>query len=882
MADYIAGSACNGCKPRHLRGRVCHQRSGLLSLMIQKRDVVRFLIAPTGFGKTALAAEYAESIFGFQDVVWLNAQSPCFLRDVDRGTIASSLVSLFRRRSLVVIEDLPRLTAVRAEEVSGCIDKLLERGWEVVVTMSPLYRAFADRQPDSIRIGSRDFIVTEDEMRLLANDAGIGPRRRLPNSQVDGVPGLLWGGATASLDLLRGVVGDVLPTDALLGLFVMLALGRGSIEEAEAFSGPLKSDTRALLGEEYLFLGVDEHTERFETYPFSADEVVQAFSGSLARMAASSSFADGEALVSRLADALLAHGSAERACLLVDGCSNGDGRIAWLGARSRELARAGCLLPAHHLFESKTLRLNAQNASVFVGEAWRLAGLDDVSAATALAERVLARSAVPDSARGNAALLLARYGDVGDRSRAVAVLGRLARQPYGGDPPTRASAVADALGDADRHWEALALAVVWLAEDACAAAFLAEACLRCGRVGDPETAILLWSLDALSGEGACGFGQASGADAERVLSIVGDYLRRSWEEGAFDCGSASLLDAWDKAKALASPDALYPPLAAARATAQTLDMQLFSQRSAFERERRANGDALVPGSPKVGDAAFPDARRFGIASLGRATAVPTLNIRLFGGLDVSIGENEVDPSLFRRQKVKTLLALLTLNQGKEILRDRLASLLWPTSSTATARRNFYSTWSMLRKALVVPGGEECPYLVRLQYSCKLDTRAVASDVAEFDELCNKLLLEPPDVEAWSAVYARLCELYRGDLLPSEGKNEFILQQREEYRARLIDALVSASTRLFEGGALQAALWFAHAAVRRDATREDAYTALMQAQVAAGQRTAALDTYFKCKRYLSDELGIDPSPKAVMLYGSIIEAEPNLKGFTPKT
>lgn len=188
---------------------------------------------------------------------------------------------------------------------------------------------------------------------------------------------------------------------------------------------------------------------------------------------------------------------------------------------------------------------------------------------------------------------------------------------------------------------------------------------------------------------------------------------------------------------------------------------------------------------------------------------------------------------------------------------------------------------MLRKALVVPGGEECPYLVRLQYSCKLDTRAVASDVAEFDELCNKLLLEPPDVEAWSGVYARLCELYRGDLLPSEGKNEFILQQREEYRARLIDALVSASTRLFEGGALQAALWFAHAAVRRDATREDAYTALMQAQVAAGQRTAALDTYFKCKRYLSDELGIDPSPKAVMLYGSIIEAEPNLKGFTPK-
>ena len=144
------------------------------------------------------------------------------------------------------------------------------------------------------------------------------------------------------------------------------------------------------------------------------------------------------------------------------------------------------------------------------------------------------------------------------------------------------------------------------------------------------------------------------------------------------------------------------------------------------------------------------------------------------------------------------------------------------------------------------------------------------------------MLGAPDVEAWSAAFARLNELYRGDLLPSEGGNEFILRQREEYRARLIDALVSASTRLFDVGELQSALWFAHAAVRKDSTREDAYTALMQVQVASGQRTAALDTYFKCKRYLSDELGIDPSPKAVMLYSSIIEAGPSLKGFVPRS
>ena len=56
------------------------------------------------------------------------------------------------------------------------------------------------------------------------------------------------------------------------------------------------------------------------------------------------------------------------------------------------------------------------------------------------------------------------------------------------------------------------------------------------------------------------------------------------------------------------------------------------------------------------------------------------------------------------------------------------------------------------------------------------------------------------------------------------------------------------------------------------TLPDTYTTLMEAQIAAGQRTAALDTYFACRRYLADELGIDPSAHTVRLYRDIIEAE----------
>lgn len=36
--------------------------------MMLDRTVARFIVAPQGFGKTSLVCEYAESIFGFDNV----------------------------------------------------------------------------------------------------------------------------------------------------------------------------------------------------------------------------------------------------------------------------------------------------------------------------------------------------------------------------------------------------------------------------------------------------------------------------------------------------------------------------------------------------------------------------------------------------------------------------------------------------------------------------------------------------------------------------------------------------------------------------------------------------------------------------------------------
>ena len=47
---------------------------------------------------------------------------------------------------------------------------------------------------------------------------------------------------------------------------------------------------------------------------------------------------------------------------------------------------------------------------------------------------------------------------------------------------------------------------------------------------------------------------------------------------------------------------------------------------------------------------------------------------------------------------------------------------------------------------------------------------------------------------------------------------------------------------------------------------------MRAQIACGQRTAAISTYLACQRVLSEKLGVDPSPETVALYESLIGVE----------
>jgi DNA-binding SARP family transcriptional activator len=245
-----------------------------------------------------------------------------------------------------------------------------------------------------------------------------------------------------------------------------------------------------------------------------------------------------------------------------------------------------------------------------------------------------------------------------------------------------------------------------------------------------------------------------------------------------------------------------------------------------------------------------------------------LSVRLFGDFELFRGGTRIEGKHLYRSKVRALLVHLTLNRGCGISRDALMEKLWPGKDFLHARDNFHATWSRLNRLLAGEAGPS-PYLVNNRGLCRLEPSCVKSDIWEFEQLSRVFLFEQGSAEGRVEAVYRLEQLYRGDILSGSSPDSSIQAAQQRYRSILVDVMLEASKLFSQQGNETNAVWFARRAYDTDPSREDVYRILMDMQDRAGQRTNALKTYFDCKRFLSEELGIMPSQKTTSLYQELI-------------
>jgi DNA-binding SARP family transcriptional activator len=277
-------------------------------------------------------------------------------------------------------------------------------------------------------------------------------------------------------------------------------------------------------------------------------------------------------------------------------------------------------------------------------------------------------------------------------------------------------------------------------------------------------------------------------------------------------------------------------------------------------------------------------RRLGVRLLGEEgfkeyverDGRPLCRVRLFGGLEVNVGGRIVAEREWRKRKARLLFAMLVIRRGQDVPRDQLFEHLWPEMDEARAKNNLYVIWSAMKNALTPDSDKNtpCPYIENVGGVCRVAAESVRSDVDEFERTLSEARSAQAagDVPDALRSYERLAEVYRGELLPGDVYDDWFSQIREEFRTLYTDAMLEAASLLMDGDDPVGALTFARRALSHDPWREDLYQAALRSQIAAGQRSAAIETYLQCRSRLSEDLGLDPSAETRALYDQILTME----------
>jgi DNA-binding SARP family transcriptional activator/DNA-binding XRE family transcriptional regulator len=248
------------------------------------------------------------------------------------------------------------------------------------------------------------------------------------------------------------------------------------------------------------------------------------------------------------------------------------------------------------------------------------------------------------------------------------------------------------------------------------------------------------------------------------------------------------------------------------------------------------------------------------------TASATIHLRLLGPLVVT---NLGKPIHLGPARQRTVLALLVLNGGSGTRIDELMDLLWFGRPPASAVSEVHRYISRLRRLLTSacrPRGRWHPIIWTGQ-----DYRLQLTGAAHVDSLAFREFTRGGHDALAEGEHALACQLYedalslwRGsalqdiELLAEHPMVTSLDIQRSEVTIRYADAAAQI-------GAHQQVLPHLRDLCTRESLNEAAFTRLLVALRATGQRAAAIAEFDRFRRRLDHELGIFPSQQLACVF-----------------
>lgn len=245
-------------------------------------------------------------------------------------------------------------------------------------------------------------------------------------------------------------------------------------------------------------------------------------------------------------------------------------------------------------------------------------------------------------------------------------------------------------------------------------------------------------------------------------------------------------------------------------------------------------------------------------------------VYLTGRVCLELGDILVDETQLAGGQGRHVLSILAIERRPVTVAELIAQL-WETDAPPSADTTLRAVVSRLRKALAPPGSPPAGTIIGTLGCYELQLApGTWVDVLAAAELIHDAETAQRQGNARDCfVNATVCrKIASRPFLPGR-QGSWVLAQRSRMQATRVRTLDCIAWSRIELGEFEQAAADATEALTLEPFHETAYRHLMQAQVAAGNRAQALNTYQRLRQLLANELGADPSAPTEAVYLSLL-------------
>ena len=250
-----------------------------------------------------------------------------------------------------------------------------------------------------------------------------------------------------------------------------------------------------------------------------------------------------------------------------------------------------------------------------------------------------------------------------------------------------------------------------------------------------------------------------------------------------------------------------------------------------------------------------------------------LEIRMLGEFSIKYGDSDISGIINRSKRLRTLFAYLITHSNREVSQDELIDILWPDENIENPANTLKTILHRARSAIAALGVDNAHSYIsyhRGAYSWT-PVEPCFVDIHEFERLCLMGDRAGKDNALRIDSFTRVIDLYKGDFLPKNSLDHWVIPLFGYYRTKFTSAVHDSTTYFASAGQHEEIIPLCQKGITIDPYEEYFHQSLILAYVATGRQQQAMEHYDYVTALFFNKFGVNPSPELTALYREVVKS-----------